>query len=151
MVVDLDGRIRNLNWAVEGASGLDRGAGLEGKHFWEVFIDPDERPQVIERFRDVAPDHPAAEYENTFTNTLGHEHVIAWRSAPLLDDDGRVVRIIAGGIDITERKRREVELQRQRDFANAVAETIPSSILLTDHDAVVVSAGANRAFLDAFS
>lgn len=151
VVLDLDGRLRNLNRAVEGASGLDRRPGLEGKHFWEVFIDPTERPEMIKRFRDAAPEHPAAEYENTFTNALGHEHVIAWRSAPLLDDDGRVVRIIAGGIDITERKRRELELQRQRDFANAVAETIPSFILLTDHDAVVVSAGANRAFLDAFS
>ena len=150
-VVDLEGRLRNLNRAVERASGLERGSGLEGRHFWDVFIDPGERQAMIERFRDAAPDHPAAEYENTFTNALGEEHAIAWRSAPLLDEDGNVVRIIAGGIDITERNRREVELQRQRDFANAVADAIPSFILIVDHDAIVAPAGANRAFLDTFA
>lgn len=149
-VVDLEGRLRNLNRAVERASGLARGAGLEGRHFWDVFIDPEERPAMIQRFHDAAPAHPAAEYENTFTNPLGEEHAIAWRSAPLHDEEGNVVRIIAGGIDITERRRREVELQRQRDFANAVADAIPSYILIVDHDAVVAPAGGNRAFLDAF-
>ena len=60
------------------------------------------------------------------------------------------MRIIAGGIDITDRKRRELDLQRQRDFANAVADTIPSFIVVVDHDAMVVPYGANRAFCEAF-
>jgi PAS domain S-box-containing protein len=104
---------------------------------------------MVERFRRAAPEFPPAEYENAFRDAHGNERVIAWRSAPLLDENGAVVRIIAGGIDITERKRREVELQRQRDFANTVADAIPSFIVLTDHDANVVPFGANRAFLDA--
>ena len=85
-----------------------------------------------------------------FTDATGKERVIAWRSAPLVDESGKVVRIIAGGIDITDRKRRELDLQRQRDFANAVADTIPSFIVVVDHDAMVVPYGANRAFREAF-
>ena len=84
--------------------------------------------------------------ELAFDQTRGKDRVIAWRSAPLVDENGDVVRIIAGGIDITDRKRREIDLQRQRDFANTVADTIPSFIVLTDHDANVVPFGANRAF-----
>ena len=76
--------------------------------------------------------------------------MIAWQTAPLVDQNGDVVRIVAGGIDITDRKRRELELQRQWDFATTVANTIPSFIVITDHDAVVVAEGANRAFCDAF-
>ena len=104
---------------------------------------------MVERFREAAPEFRASEYENVFTDARGVERVIAWRSAPLLDAGGNVVRIIAGGIDITDRKHREVELQRQRDFANTVADTIPSFIVITDHDATVVPFGANRAFCEA--
>ena len=149
-VVDTEGRIRNFNRAVEIASGLDDRASIEGRFFWEVFIDPEEREAMIQRFRDASPSFPASEYENVFRNAQGHERVIAWQTAPLVDQNGDVVRIIAGGIDITDRKRREVELQRQWDFASTVANTIPSFIVVTDHDAVVVENGANRAFVETF-
>ena len=149
-VVDTEGRIRNFNRAVEVASGLRDRARIEGRYFWEIFIDPVEREAMIQRFHDASPAFPASEYENVFTDALGNERVIAWETAPLVDQNGDVVRIVAGGIDITDRKRRELELQRQWDFATTVANTIPSFIVITDHDAVVVGEGANRAFCDAF-
>lgn len=149
-VVDTEGRIRNFNRAVEVASGLGGRSQVEGRYFWDVFIDPVEHEAMIQRFRDAAPDFPAAAYENVFTNALGEERVIAWQTAPLVDQNGDVVRIVAGGIDITERKHRELELQRQWDFATTVANTIPSFIVITDHDALVVPHGANRAFCDRF-
>ena len=149
-VVDPEGRMRNFNRAVEVASGLDDRSRLEGAYFWDVFIDPEERAAMIERFHAAAPAFEASEYENVFTDATGKERVIAWRSAPLVDESGKVVRIIAGGIDITDRKRRELDLQRQRDFANAVADTIPSFIVVVDHDAMVVPYGANRAYCEAF-
>ena len=150
-VVDTEGRIRNFNRAVEVASGLEERSRIEGRYFWEIFIDPDERDEMVGRFREASPGFPPSEYENTFTNAGGQERVIAWQTAPLFDEHGNVVRIIAGGIDITERKRREVELQRQWDFANVVASTIPSFVVVTDHDAVIVPHGANRAFCAAFA
>ena len=105
---------------------------------------------MIERFHQAAPDFVEAEYENSFRDAKGQERVIAWRTAPLVDESGNVVRIVAGGIDITDRKRREVDLQRQRDFANTVADTIPSYIVITDREGLIVPNGANRAFCDAF-
>jgi PAS domain S-box-containing protein len=149
-VVDTEGRIRNFNHAVEVASGLGSRSLVEGRYFWEIFISASEREAMIQRFHDAAPGFPAAAYENVFTDAHGHERVIAWQTAPLVDQNGDVVRIVAGGIDITERKHRELELQRQWDFATTVANTIPSFIVVTDHDAVVVPEGANRAFCDVF-
>ena len=149
-VVDTEGRIRNFNRAVEVTSGLDDRAKIEGRYFWEIFIDPEEREAMIGRFREAAPDFPPSEYENAFRDAQGQERVIAWQTAPLVDQNGDVVRIIAGGIDITDRKRREVELQRQWDFASTVANTIPSFIVITDHEALVVENGANRAFVQTF-
>ena len=149
-VVDTHGRFRNFNRAVEIASGLEDRDLIDGAYFWDVFISHEEREAMIERFHEAAPDFVAAEYENTFIDATGQERVIAWRTAPLVDESGNVVRIVAGGIDISDRKRREVDLQRQRDFANAVADTIPSYIVITDREGIVVPIGVNRAFCDAF-
>jgi PAS domain S-box-containing protein len=112
--IDDKGRIRNLNPATVEASGYESEAEVRGRYFWDVFIDPSERDAVIGRFNAAAPDHPPAEYENIFTNARGERRVIAWRSAPVLDDIGKVVRIVAGGLDITERKRQEEELRASR-------------------------------------
>lgn len=150
-VVDTEGRIRNFNRALEVASGIDDRSRIEGAYFWDVFIDSDGREEMIELFHDLAPDFAPTEYEHAFTDAKGNRHVIAWRTAPLVDASGAVVRIVAGGIDITERQRRELELRRQRDFAATVADTIPSFIVITDHDALVVHNGANRAFCETFA
>ena len=71
---------------------------------------------MVERFRAAAPSFERASYENTFTNELGQLTVIAWESAPVVDDQGRVTGIVAGGLDITDRKQRELELARERDL-----------------------------------
>jgi signal transduction histidine kinase len=69
---------------------------------------------MVARFRAAAPDFPPSEYENVFVNARGERLVIAWGSAPLKDETGRVVRIVAGGLDITLRKRQEEELRASR-------------------------------------
>jgi PAS domain S-box-containing protein len=112
--LDTEGRIRNLNPATVAACGRDDEADVRGRYFWDVFIDDWEREAMIGRFRAAAPGFPPAEYENVFTNARGERLVIAWRSAPVLDDAGRVVRIVAGGLDVTERKRQEEELRASR-------------------------------------
>ena len=53
------------------------------------------------------------EYENEFTNLRGERLVVFWRSAPVHDESGEVTGVISGGVDITERRRRELELERE--------------------------------------
>jgi PAS domain S-box-containing protein len=109
--VDTDGRILALNRATLAVSGYGEQEAVVGRFFWDIFIDPEEREAMRQRFYAAAPIHPEAEYENTFTNARGERLTIAWRGAPVVDDSGQTARIVAGGIDITERKRRELELQ----------------------------------------
>jgi PAS domain S-box-containing protein len=112
--VNTDGRISNLNSATVRASGYEDEEEVRGRFFWDVFIDDSEREAMVARFRAAAPEHPPAEYENIFTNARGERRVIAWRSAPVRDETGKVVRIVAGGLDITERKQQEEELRASR-------------------------------------
>jgi PAS domain S-box-containing protein len=148
--VDRQGRILKLNFATLKASGYSTDDELRGKYFWDVFIDPDEREEMIARFRAAAPDFPPNEYENEFTNVRGERLVIFWRSAPVLDEQGRVVSIVAGGLDITERRAREREAELRRDLTAAITDAIPSFLVAVDENAVVVEDGVNRAFIESF-
>jgi PAS domain S-box-containing protein len=114
VTIDTEGVIRSLNPATVEASGHDRENEVRGRHFWDVFIGDHERAAMIARFRAAAPDFAPAEYENVFTNARGERVVIAWRSAPVIDEAGKVVRIVAGGIDITDLKRQQEDLRASR-------------------------------------
>ncbi len=152
--VGLDGSILNLNPATVRATGLDDEEQLRGRPFWDVFVDEPEREASRARFLAAAPDHSPREYESAFTNARGERVAIAWRTAPVRGPEGRVTSVIAGGIDITERKLRELELQRERDATETLVQSIPTLVVVVDENAVILSreerGGVNRAFRDTF-
>jgi PAS domain S-box-containing protein len=144
--VDTEGRILTLNVAAIAASGYSHEDEVVGRFFWEIFIDEDEREAMIERFRAASPHFPPSEYENTFTNARGERVVIYWRSSPVLDENGRVVSIVAGGLDITDRYRLEEAKERERVFLNAIANNAPSLLCLIDEKGIVQDHATNIAF-----
>ncbi len=152
-IVGTDGRIQNVNAAALAVAGHENKNHVVGRLYWDVFIDGSERAAVEERFDALAPEFPAGEYENAFTNARGEHHVVYWRTAPYRDETGAVTAIVSGGTDITMRRKRERELERERDVQTAVFETMPSIMValardgtIRDRDADNPSVGANRAF-----
>jgi PAS domain S-box-containing protein len=129
-----DGRILNQNRAAVVAFGSDDEEQVRGRPFWEVFIDPSEHEAVQARFAAAAPGHPPAQYTNTFTNARGERLVIEWRSAPVLDASGRAISIIAGGLDVTERRRLDEEIRRERDLLFTMSRATPSLLAVLDTD-----------------
>jgi PAS domain S-box-containing protein len=144
--LDTEGRIVNQNMAAVEAAGCDDEEEIRGRHFWDVFIDPLLREDVVRRFRDAAPTHPGVEYEDTFLNRRGERRVVYWRSAPLLDDRGRTQGIIAGGIDVTARHEEAAARERERVFLNAIANEAPSLLCLIDEDGVLAPMASNKTF-----
>ncbi len=132
--VDTDGRILKINPATLRASGYETEDDVVGRLFWEVFIDPEERDEMVARFHAAAPDFRETEYENSFVNARGEHVVIYWHSAPVLDEHGRVVSIVAGGLDITERQHREEEARIGAERLRAVIEGAPVAIVEIDLD-----------------
>jgi PAS domain S-box-containing protein len=144
--LDTEGRIVSQNVAAVEAAGVDDEEEIRGRHFWDVFIDPLLREDVVRRFREAAPVHPAVEYEDTFVNRRGERRVVFWRSAPLLDERGRTRGIIAGGIDITARHEEAEGRERERVFLNAIANEAPSLLCLIDERGVLAPEASNKSF-----
>ncbi len=138
VTMDTEGRIRNQNVSALRISGAGSTEEVRGRFFWDVFIDPHEREEVRDRFHALAPTFEGGSYENPLTNSAGEELVIAWESAPVVDEQGNVVRIVAGGIDITERRRRVHEIQRERDVTETVLQAIPNLIAVIDNEGMIV-------------
>jgi hypothetical protein len=73
--------------------------------------------------------------------------VIAWSTcAPLLDESGDVRSIICSGLDVTERKRHEIEARPRRDFLSKVGDITPSLLVVVDDEAKVVEDAVNESF-----
>ncbi|MGH3136250.1 MAG: PAS domain-containing sensor histidine kinase, partial [Gaiellaceae bacterium] len=126
--VDTEGRLLNHNQAAVSAAGYGDEEDIRGRHFWDVFIDESEREAMRARFAAAAPDFAAAEYENTFTNARGEQVAIYWRNAPVVDEQGNVASIVSGGLDVTERTRREEEIRAAEERFRAVIESAPLAI-----------------------
>ena len=144
MSLDTEGRIVNYNTACERASGFENVEKVRHKYFWDVFIAPGERNDVRRRFQA----NPAGTWENTFVNRRGEEMVIAWSTAPLLDEAGNVRNIICGGLDVTQRKQHEIELDRERDFLSKISDITPSLLIVVDDEAKIVEDAVNDSFVE---
>jgi len=156
VVLGTDGRILNRNQATLASSGLPEEEDVRGRYFWDVFIETSERDAMQARFNEAAPGFPPSHYENAFTNAAGERRVIEWGSAPVVDPAGRVTSIVVGGTDVTERKQRELQLQRERDITATLMQAIPSLVVVVDNDGAIVdagydesTAGVNNAFRNA--
>ena len=132
--VDTEGRLLKVNPAAVRASGFETEEELRGRFFWDVFIDESERDEMVARFRAAAPDFPPGEYENVFANARGERLVVYWRASPVVDGAGRVVSIVSGGLDVTERRRREEEIRASEERLRAVIESAPVGIVEIDLD-----------------
>jgi PAS domain S-box-containing protein len=144
--INREGRIANLNDAAWHASGYVLESDVKGQMFAEVFVGPEERVEWNRRFEEAAPAHEATSFEHTFVNQLGEQLTIAWSTAPLYDDDGSVRYVVCGGLDITERQRRESERARERDFLRTLADATPSLLVVVDPEGTVVGNSVNRGF-----
>ncbi len=148
VTLDLEGTILNQNVAVLEASGYDDEEQVRGRAFWEVFGDPENRREMRRAFEAAAPEFTPAEYENSFVNLRGRQRVIAWRSAPVRDEAGEIVSVLAAGIDITDRKRQETDWRASEERLRAVIQSSPVAIVEVDLENRVLTwnPGAQRIF-----
>jgi diguanylate cyclase (GGDEF)-like protein/PAS domain S-box-containing protein len=107
MVLDREGRILRFNRACETVTGYSV-QEEKGKHFWDIFDDVALNRARVER--QLAGYYPSS-YDSYWPTRSGERLCVSWTNTVLLDDDRNVEYIIATGIDVTERRKAETELQ----------------------------------------
>src|SRR4051812_48761529 len=117
-------------------------------HFLRTHSHPDDRDEVAARMADPS-DGPLPEIEWRIIRSDGQVRWIRSKRAFLERGPGEQ-RQIAGFIeDITDRKNIEMELQRSKEWFEAIAETVPIGLAIRDADTQefqFVSAAFERIF-----
>jgi diguanylate cyclase (GGDEF)-like protein len=72
--------------------------------------DPSLAARRQESLRRAIQERRVVEHEETVVTPTGEQRYYVRRACPVLDDEGRVVRVIGYGLDITDRKRAELRL-----------------------------------------
>jgi PAS domain S-box-containing protein len=111
VVLDTSGRIVRFNRACEQTTGFTY-EEVKGKPFWDIFLLPEE----MERIRNIFEELRAGNFPNSAENYWRTKNrglkLISWSNTALLDASGKVEHIIATGIDITDKRKAEEDLQR---------------------------------------
>ena len=128
--LDADGRIILFNAAAEAATGYTH-SELAGRNWFEVLAPRARYPQVWSEFVRGQSGGLAEYSENPILTKSGEERHIVWRNNSLREP-GRAAGTISFGIDVTERRRAEQALAKERDLVARLVETSPSGIIVVD-------------------
>ncbi len=100
-----------------------------GKDWFSNFIPERSRETVLEVFEHILNGRlePAEYYENPVRIRSGEERIIAWHNTILRDETGMVISSLSSGEDITERKRAEELINRQKMELEAANEEMQAA------------------------
>jgi PAS domain S-box-containing protein len=110
IVVDAQGRIVRFNRNCEQLTNY-RFAEVRGRYFWDIFLILEEKESVKDHFTKLQAGQFPTTHENYWLTRTGEQRLIAWANTALVNDQGAVEYVIGTGLDITERKQAEQELQ----------------------------------------
>lgn len=133
MVLDLQGRIVRFNRACEQMTGYAF-EEVKGKPFWDVLLAPEERENVSKGWARLGVEPAPNPHENVWVTQDAQRRLIAWSNTALWSDTGAPIYVIGTGIDITQRKRIEAELQRAKEAAEAVADAKSEFLAIMSHE-----------------
>jgi PAS domain S-box-containing protein len=99
---------------------------------WQTAYHPEDLPRVMEKWRALLAAGEAGEIEARLRR---HDGVFRWflfRSEPLRDETGKIVRWYGANVDIEDRKQAEEALRASERTLNLIINTIPMLAWSTD-------------------
>jgi PAS domain S-box-containing protein len=120
MVVHLDrnGKVLIFNQAAEDITGYSL-EEIRGQNWFEKIVPRERYPAAWQEFERLMAGGIPIHFENPILSKNGEERYIAWQNS-LLHEGGALTGILSFGLDITERKQRETELQTISSLSTAL-------------------------------
>ena len=145
VVLDADGRVVMFNPACERASGY-RFEEVQGLPVWDFLLLQEEIDGVKAVFADLRAGHFPNTYGNHWITKSGEHRSIEWSNSAVTDESGRVVHVIATGIDVTEKRSVEAALRNAEQRQRALLDGIPDAAWLVDADSRYIA--VNRSYAE---
>ncbi|UYP45731.1 Sensor histidine kinase RcsC [Candidatus Lokiarchaeum ossiferum] len=133
IALDAQAEVKFINKAGVELLGYPKNEIL-GENWFEKFLPPAMKKAVIEVFNKIMnKEMEFVEYfENSVLDRNGNEHLIGWHNSFNVDQNGKIIRIISAGVDITKRTKAEKELKKEGDFLTTVLNAQRDTFFLFD-------------------
>lgn len=95
-----------------------------GKDYMSMFIPESYRKVLNEKFNEILNGRSLDLYENPILNKEGKELEIAWSNVIIRDQNGEFERVISVGANITERKRKQIELEKAYEQISSIKQRL---------------------------
>lgn len=116
-VIDKNGSMIRFNKAAEEFTGYSRDEVKEPM-FWANFLRVEQRGGVQALFEAAKNGVVKNRYENYWVSKSGENRLFDWTNSLIMGEDGAMTHLVTVGVDITERKKAEIELIRAKKEAD---------------------------------
>jgi PAS domain S-box-containing protein len=150
LVLDRNGRIREINRRGGEILGFADPDPLVGREWFEVAVPHSERAKVRAVFERMMQGEfeDTQFYENSVLHTDGSERLVAWHNTVLRSPEGDIIGTLSSGEDITERRRAE---ERERLLAHEIDHRAKNLLAVMQAVVQLTSATDPEAFRHAVS
>ncbi len=147
--IDTDGTVLDINDTAMGYIDAEL-ADVVGEPFWETpwFAHADAVQTQVREWIRRAAEGEYVEFEADLERPDGTPYTVEGVFRPVTDADGEVVSLLISDRDITERTRRQRELERTNAMLSTLFDALPYGVLVEDESRTV--SAVNEQFLELF-
>ncbi|MEH1819468.1 MAG: PAS domain S-box protein [Nostoc sp.] len=131
IVLDSQGRIVRFNHTCEQATGYAFDE-IKGRFVWDVLLLPETTACIKDIFQNLATKEFPQRYETSLVTKDSDRRLISWSNKVLLNRNNQVEYIVCTGIDITESRKAQEELQQTRNFLQSMINNLPVAVFVKD-------------------
>ncbi|AVH68995.1 PAS domain S-box protein [Nostoc sp. 'Lobaria pulmonaria (5183) cyanobiont'] len=131
IVLDFQGKIVRFNHTCEQATGYTFDE-VKGRFVWDVLLLPEITQCIKDIFKNLADKEFPQRYETSLVTKDSDRRLISWSNKVLPNRDNQVDYIVCTGIDITESRKAQEELQQTRNFLQSMINNLPVAVFVKD-------------------
>ncbi len=125
-----EGIITFTNKAYDNLIGLN-GNEVIGKSIYKTMPKKDSE-RLKRHVKKLTPESASFVYENEVISKVGKKHITEWNNRGIFDDDKHLNEIQSVGIDLTEMRNAQIELEENRQKFYKLFESSPNILVITN-------------------